>query len=145
MKRCLQKKACTVKQSSAIVVLKVFYHSQISPFFSLCMLMFINEFKVLTRFSEISFFAFNFWYIFRLTFTSNKVFYFFRVNVFIVCNLSKIDLQLQKKVWFYFAQSVRFFISKTFDFLFRKKRCSSKITVPELSILLNDTLRDKQK
>ena len=145
----------------------------------------INNFKVLTTFSEISFLSFIFRYIFRITFISNKVFYFSQVNVFIVCHLSriylqsekmggliwpktfdflfhkhsvfcsekkrcslkiavpefssvfiachfsKIHLQSERKAWLYLAQNFPFFISKTFEFLFRKKRCSLKIAVPE--------------
>ena len=37
----------------------------------------------------------------------------------------------QRKTWLYFAQNFRFFISKTFNFLFRKKSYSLKIAVPE--------------
>ena len=56
-----------------------------------------------------------------LSFTSNKVFYFSHVNVFIACHLSKIYLQSERKAWFYLVQNVRFSVSKTFEYLFRKK------------------------
>ena len=65
----------------------------------------------LTRFSKISF----------LSFASNKVFYFSQVNVFIVCHLSKICLQSERKSWFYLVQNVRFSVKKNFEYLFRKK------------------------
>ena len=95
---------------------------QISPFLSLCMFDDAHErFKVLTRLSKISFLSFIFQYIFRITFTSNKVFYFSQVNVFIACHLSQIFPKSDRRAWFYLVQNFRFFISKTFDFLFSKK------------------------
>ena len=67
--------------------------------------------RSLTRFSEISFLYFIFQYVFRKTFTCDKVFYFFQVNVLIVGHLSKIYLQSVKSgfIW-----------PKTFNFLFQK-------------------------
>ena len=47
------------------------------------------------------------------------------------CHFSKFYLQSKRKAWFYLAQSIQFFISKTFDFSFRKKRCSLKIAIPK--------------
>ena len=91
----------------------------------------INGFKVLARFSGISFLSFIFQYIFRKAFPSNKVFHFSQVNVFIACHLSKIDIQSERRVLFYFPQNIRFFVSKTSNFLFRKKRFSLKIAVPD--------------
>ena len=70
-------------------------------------------------------------HIFKIAFTSNKIFFFSQVNVFMACHLSKIDLQSERKAWFYLAQNMRFFISKTFNFLLRKTRCSLKIAFPE--------------
>ena len=72
----------------------------------------INNFKVLTRFSEISSPSFIFRYIFRITFTSNKVFYFSQVSVFVAYHLSRIYLQSEKKGGFIWP--------KTFNFLFQK-------------------------
>ena len=74
----------------------------------------INDFTILTRFSQISSLSFIFLYIFRKIFASNRVFYFSQMNVFTACHLSKTCLQSERRAWF------RFFISKTFDFLFRK-------------------------
>ena len=90
----------------------------------------ISDFKFLTRISKISFFPF----IFRClqgNICFQKVFYFSRVNVYIVCYLSKIYLQSERKAF-------RFFISKIL-ILFRIKRCSLKIAVPEFSIFLKST------
>ena len=64
--------------------------------------MLINDFKVLTWFSEIR----------CLSFTSNKVFYFSQVILFIACHLAIVS------VW------------KTFAFLFKKK-CSLEVAVLE--------------
>ena len=36
-------------------------------------------------------------HIFKITFTSNKIFFFSQVNVFMACHLSKIDLQSERK------------------------------------------------
>ena len=96
----------------------------------------INDFKVLTRFSEISSLSFIFRYIFRIIFISNKVFYFSQINVFIDCHLSKVYFRLERRAWSYLAQSFRVFIPKSFDFLFRKKRSYLKIAVSEFSIFL---------
>ena len=49
-----------------------------------------------------------------------KVFYFSQTIVFIACHLSKIYLQAEREAWFYLAYNVRYFISKTFEFLFGK-------------------------
>ena len=91
----------------------------------------IIGFKVLARFSEISFLSFFFQYIFRKAFPSNKVFHFSQVNVFVASHLSKIDFQSERRALFYFPQNIRFFVSKTSNSLFRKKRFSVKIAVPE--------------
>ena len=80
-----------------------------------------NDFKVLTIFLKISFLSFIFRYIFRITFTSNKAFYFSKVSVFIACHFSKIYLPSDRKAWFYFTQNFQFFGSKTFEFLFINK------------------------
>ena len=79
-----------------------------------------NDLKVLTVFPKISFLSFIFWYIFRIV-TSNKVFYFSKVNVFIACYFSKIYLPSERKAWFYFTKNFQFFGSKTFEFLFINK------------------------
>ena len=91
----------------------------------------IIGFKVLARFSEISFLSFFFQYIFRKAFPSNKVFHFSQVNVFVASHLSKIDFQSERRALFYFPQNIRFFVSKTSNSLFRKKRFSLKIALPE--------------
>ena len=79
----------------------------------------MNDFKVPTMFSKISFLSLIFWYIFRKTFNFNKVFSFSKANVFIAWHLSKIYLRSQRKAWFYLAQNfifrfknIRFFIQK---------------------------------
>ena len=51
--------------------------------------------------------------------------------MFIACHLSEIYLQSERKAWFSLAQNIQFFISKAFEYLFRKKRCSLQIAVPE--------------
>ena len=147
----------------------------------------INDFKILTIFFAISFLSFIFRYIFRITFTSNKVnaliachiclkfifnrkekpdfiwpktfdfifqkhsiliqkkeiflenscswiFYVSQVNMFLACHLSKIYLQSERKMWFYLDQNILLH-----RFLFRKKRYSLKIVVPEFSIFLKTT------
>ena len=91
----------------------------------------INDFKVLTRFSEITFLYLIFRYIFPVTFTSNKVFGLSQFNLFIACHLSKRYLQSERKVWFDLTQNFRFFISRIFALLSRKTNCFLKITVPE--------------
>ena len=73
----------------------------------------INDFKVLPRYSEISVLSF--------TFTSNKVFYFSQINVFIAFRLSKIYLQSERKAWFCLAKNFRFFILKNIRFFIQKK------------------------
>ena len=80
-----------------------------------------NDLKVLTVFPKISFLSFIFRYIFRITVTSNKVFYFSKVNVFIACYFSKIYLPSERKAWFYFTKNFQFFGSKIFEFLFINK------------------------
>ena len=103
--------------------LKFLYHCQILPIFSFPFVRqnLMNDFKVLTRFSEIS----------CISFTSNKVFYFFQVNMFLLAIFLKfIFIQKEKRsfVW-----------SKTFDFLFQnpsnfyseKKSCSLEVNVLE--------------
>ena len=65
----------------------------------------LNNFKVFPSFSEIS----------CLSFTSNQVFYFSQVDVFIGCHLSKIYLQSERKASFYLV-----------DFLFQKPNFSEK-------------------
>ena len=92
--------------------IKSFLSFQISPFISLCILDAYQRFKVLTMFSEISSYCFIFQYIFRIIFTSDKVFYFSQINTFIACLLSKIYLQSERKAWFYLAQNLRFFYFK---------------------------------
>ena len=71
--------------------------------------------------SEISFLSFIFRYIFRETFTSNKILFYFQENVFIACHLSKICLQSERTAWFCLSQNFKFFI---FNFLSRTIRCS---------------------
>ena len=85
----------------------------------------INEFKVLIRFSEVSFLSFIFGYIFRITFTSNKVFNFPKST----CLL----LVLFLKFIFNQKENLGFVWPKTFDFLCRKKRCFLKITFSEFN------------
>ena len=85
----------------------------------------INNFKVLIRFSEISFLSFIFGYIFRITFTFNKVFNFPKST----CLLLAIFL----KFIFNRKENRGFVWTKTFDFLFRKKRCFLKITFSEFN------------
>ena len=91
----------------------------------------INDFKVLTRFSEITFLYLIFRYIFPVTFTSNKVFGLSQFDLFIACHLSKRYLQSERKVWFDLTQNFRFFISRIFALLSRKTNCFLKIAVPE--------------
>ena len=69
-----------------------------------------GDFKVLTRFIEITSLPLIFRYVFSITFPSNKVFYF--SQVFIACHLSKIYLHSEKKRGF--------ICPKTVDFLFQK-------------------------
>ena len=85
-----------------------------------CLMMPMNDFKVLTMFSKISFLFLIFWYIFRKTFNLNKVFSFSKANMFTACHLSKIYLRSQRKSWFYLAQNL-IFRFKNIRFLFRKK------------------------
>ena len=85
-----------------------------------CLMMPMNDFKVLTMFSKISFLSLIFWYIFRKTFNLNKVFSFSKANMFTACHLSKIYLRSQRKSWFYLAQNL-IFRFKNIRFLFRKK------------------------
>ena len=80
----------------------------------------INDFTVLTRFSEISSLAFIFLYIFRIIFASNRVFYYSQMNVLGGCHLSKTCLQSERRAWCYLVKNFRLFTLKTFDFLFRK-------------------------
>ena len=68
-----------------------------------------------TVFSEIGFLSYIFTYIFRIIFTSNKVFQFSQTNVFIAYLFCKIYLLSEKSV-FFLALTVRFFI----DFLIQK-------------------------
>ena len=105
------------------MALQVFYHCQnhlLFPLYVRCpsaILIFLQDFL------RLAFLPFILRYILRITFTSNKVFYFSQVSV-IACHLPKIQLKLERKAWFYLAQNFRFFISKTFDILFRKKDVS---------------------
>ena len=94
---------CGIKSFLSLSINKFFI---ISPLF--------NDFKVLTRFPTISFLSFIFWYVFRITFTSNKVYYFSQANVLITCRPCKIYLHSERKACF-------FFLPKTFDFLFQKR------------------------
>ena len=87
----------------------------------------IKNFKVLIRFSEISFLSFIFGYIFRITFTSNKVFNFPKST----CLLLAIFL----KFIFNQKENHGFVWTKTFDFSFRKKRCFLKITFSEFNLM----------
>ena len=92
---------CGIKSFLSLPINKFFI---ISPVF--------NYFKVLTRFPKISFLPFICWYIFRITFTSNKVYYFSQANVLIACSPGKIYLHSERKACF--------FLPNTFDFLFQK-------------------------
>ena len=98
--------------------IKVFYHCQISPFFSFCMLDAHQQFKVLTILFEIS----SLWFrcMSRIIFNSNKVFYFSQIDAYVACFLSKIHLHLEREAWFYLAQSFRHFTSNRF-FIQRKR------------------------
>ena len=55
-------------------------------------------------FLKLAFFLSTFRYIFRIPVIPNKVFYFSHVNMYFACYLSQIDLQLERKAWFYMAQ-----------------------------------------
>ena len=110
------------------MVLKVFYHCQISLFFPLCVVceMFISNFKAPQWISlKSTFFYLSIYLQHNIYFQQS--FYFSQVNLVIVCHLSKICLQSERKASFYLTQNFLFFISKTLDFLFRKM----KIAVPE--------------
>ena len=115
------------------MALPVFYHCQNHLLFPLnvrcpsAILIFLQDFL------RLAFFPFILRYILRITFTSNKVFYFSQVNI-IACHLPKIQLKLERKAWFY--------LPKTFDFLFQKhlifysgKRMFLETTVLEFSIV----------
>ena len=93
-----------------------------------CMFLIIFVFIILPMLVWITYFCRNF---------RKKIFYFSQFKLVIACHLSKICLQSERKAWFYLAQNPRSFISKRFDFLFRKKRCSFKIAVPKFSVFLN--------
>ena len=97
------------------------YHS----FFPLHLRCLSTILKFLQRFSEINFLSFIFGYTFRIIFASNKVFYFSQIK--------------ERKIWFYLNQNIRFFISKTLNFLFRKKRCCLKRAIPEFPIFPKST------
>ena len=117
---CLQFKRC----KRVLDYGKIEWYSGIKSFLSLSNIPFSlvrypSNFKILTRFSEISSVSFIFRYIVRIIFASNKVFYFSPVKVFISCHLFKIYLLSERKAWFYLAQNIRFFVLKTFQFLFR--------------------------
>ena len=117
---CLQFKRC----KRVLDYGKIEWYCGIKSFLSLSNIPFSlvrypSNFKILTRFSEISSVSFIFRYIVRIIFASNKVFYFSPVKVFISCHLFKIYLLSERKVWFYLAQNIRFFVLKTFQFLFR--------------------------
>ena len=88
---------------------------------ALCMLDAHQRFKILTKFSEISFLSFIFRYIFRITITSNKVFCFSQVNVFIACHLSKIYHQVRKKSEVLFDLKHSNFCFKATRFSIQKK------------------------
>ena len=115
------------------MALQVFYHCQNHLLFPLnvrcpsAILIFLQDFL------RLAFFPFILRYILRITFTSNKVFYFSQVNI-IASHLPKIQLKLERKAWFY--------LPKTFDFLFQKhlifysgKRMFLETTVLEFSIV----------
>ena len=117
---CLQFKRC----KRVLDYGKIEWYCGIKSFLSLSNIPFSlvrypSNFKILTRFSEISSVSFIFRYIVRIIFASNKVFYFSPVKVFISCHLFKIYLLSERKAWFYLAQNIRFFVLKTFQFLFR--------------------------
>ena len=127
---CLQFKRC----KRVLDYGKIEWYCGIKSFLSLSNIPFSlvrypSNFKILTRFSEISSVSFIFRYIFRIIFASNKVFYFSPVKVFISCHLFKIYLLSERKAWFYLAQNIRFFVLKTFQFLFRIR--PFKAAVPE--------------
>ena len=86
-----------------VEILKVFYRCQISPFFSLLyitcsstILNFLQGFLKLTLF-PLSVAISSGQYLLL------KIFYFYQVNVFIACRLSKIYLPSERKAWFYLA------------------------------------------
>ena len=117
---CLQFKRC----KRVLDYGKIEWYCGIKSFLSLSNIPFSlvrypSNFKILTRFSEISSVSFIFRYIVRIIFASNKVFYFSPVKVFISCHLFKIYLLSERKAWFYLAQNIPFFVLKTFQFLFR--------------------------
>ena len=106
------------------VLLFSFYHCQMPPFFFLCMLDPINDFKVLTRFCKISFLSFIFRYIFKITSTSNTRFpVFFKPACLLIAIFLKFIFNQKENHYFIWL--------KTFNFLFRRKRCSLKIAVLE--------------
>ena len=105
----------TVKQSG-ILVSNAFYHYHLFYHYHYHLSMPINDVKVLKDCSD----------ILQIIFTSNKVFYFSQIIVFMAYYLSKIYPQSERKMWFYLAQNFRFFISKAFEFLFKKGVISSK-------------------
>ena len=114
---CLQFKHC----KRVLDYGKIEWYCGIKSFLSLSNIPFSlvrypSNFKILTRFSEISSVSFIFRYIFRIIFASNKVFYFSPVKVFISCHLFKIYLLSERKAWFYLAQNIRFFVLKHSNF-----------------------------
>ena len=64
-----------------------------------------------------------------LFFTSDKIFYFSQVNVFIACHLSKIYLQLERKRGFIWSQTFDFLLQKPSNIYSEKKSCSLKVAV----------------
>ena len=81
--------------------------------------MYINDFKVFARFSEISSLFPYFSIYFGMIFTSNKASYFSQISLFFVCSLFEIYHQSERNLWFYLAQDILIFISKIFEFLFK--------------------------
>ena len=95
---------------------------RLSPFFSLCVLDTHQQFTFLTIFPEISCLSFIFRYIFRIIFTSDKVFTFLKLTRLLLVIFLKFIINQKEKRGVYLARNFRvFFISNTFDFFIRKK------------------------
>ena len=112
--------------------IQVFYHCQILPSFSFVCQVPINDFKVLTRFSQISFFPFIFQYVFRVTFTSIFLKSTVLLSIFLKLNFRKKSVVL-------FGPELSIFYFKNILFFVQKKRCFLKIAVPEFSTVLKST------
>ena len=84
---------------------------RLSPFFSLCVLDTHQQFTFLTIFPEISCLSFIFRYIFRIIFTSDKVFTFLKLTRLLLVIFLKFIINQKEKRDFIWP--------KFFDFLFQ--------------------------